>query len=109
MVFVWLAISFITGFLAEEVDGALGWILLIICSFSLISAVVTSIRDIASARSKPVSKLDSRPEPSKPTPKPEPKPAQEPAKPKGKFCRHCGSKVGPDDIYCIECGNRVQQ
>jgi len=53
-----------------------------------------------------------KPQPPKPAPKPEPpkpapKPAQEPVKPAGKFCRHCGAKVEPGDIYCIECGNKV--
>lgn len=31
----------------------------------------------------------------------------EPAKPVGKFCRHCGAKVEPDDVYCIECGEKL--
>lgn len=31
----------------------------------------------------------------------------EPAKPAGKFCRHCGTKVEPDDIYCVECGEKL--
>lgn len=53
------------------------------------------------------------PKPTKPAPEPEPTP--EPPKPippkppnsMGKFCRHCGAKVEPDDIYCVECGNTV--
>ena len=31
----------------------------------------------------------------------------EQAKPVGKFCRHCGTKVEPDDIYCVECGEKL--
>lgn len=31
----------------------------------------------------------------------------EQAKPAGKFCRHCGAKVEPDDIYCVECGEKL--
>ena len=53
-----------------------------------------------------------RPEPPKPAPKPEPlpptpHPTPEPAKPAGKFCRHCGAKLEPDDIYCVECGYKI--
>lgn len=42
-------------------------------------------------------------EPSQTTPQP----VSEPAKPAGKFCRHCGAKAEPGDIYCIECGNKL--
>lgn len=31
----------------------------------------------------------------------------EQAEPAGKFCRHCGAKVEPDDIYCVECGEKL--
>ena len=31
----------------------------------------------------------------------------EQAKPAGKFCRHCGAKVEPNDIYCVECGEKL--
>jgi hypothetical protein len=53
-----------------------------------------------------------RPVPPKPAPKPEPlqptpHPAPEPAKRVGKFCRNCGAKVEPDDIYCVECGYKI--
>lgn len=34
--------------------------------------------------------------------------AKVPAKPSGKCCPHCGAKVEEDDIYCVECGNKVQ-
>ena len=45
-----------------------------------------------------------RPEPSQPAHQPIP----EPAKPAGKFCHHCGAKLEDGDIYCVECGNKVQ-
>ena len=35
------------------------------------------------------------------------KPAAEPDKPAAKFCRHCGAKVEPGDVYCIECGEKL--
>jgi len=25
----------------------------------------------------------------------------------GKFCRHCGAKVEENDIYCVECGEKL--
>jgi len=25
----------------------------------------------------------------------------------GKFCRHCGAKVEENDIYCVECGEKI--
>ena len=60
----------------------------------------------ASTAAKAAPKPEPKPQP-KPTLKPEPKAAQEPAKPAGKFCRHCGAKAEPGDIYCIECGNKL--
>ena len=62
----------------------------------------------ASGKSSPT----HRPKPPKPAPepessKPDPQPAPEPVKPAGKFCRHCGAKAEPGDIYCIECGNKL--
>lgn len=38
---------------------------------------------------------------------PTPLPEKKTAKPTGKFSRHCGAKVEPDDIYCIECGEKL--
>ena len=35
-------------------------------------------------------------------------PRQKPARPAAKFCRYCGSKLEDGDIYCVECGNKVQ-
>jgi len=35
------------------------------------------------------------------------KPVSEPVKPAAKFCRHCGAKVEPGDVYCIECGDKL--
>ena len=37
---------------------------------------------------------------------PKTKPVEQ-TKPVGKFCRHCGAKVEPDDIYCVECGEKL--
>lgn len=41
---MWLILAMITGSAAGEIDGTLGWLLLIVCAVSAISAVVCMIR-----------------------------------------------------------------
>ena len=115
MGFVWLGIAFFLGVMVtSSYDYEVPFVLAgcVFCVFMAIRSFRkgggSGKASASKSRTTTVQQAAAKPEP-KPTPKPEPKPAQEPAKPKGKFCRHCGAKVGPDDIYCIECGNRVQQ
>lgn len=34
-------------------------------------------------------------------------PSAAPVKPVDKVCRYCGANVEPDDIYCVECGEKL--
>lgn len=104
-----LGLGFVLVFLATEVGG--GLVLATIGGVVMIFGCVMFGLNIGSGSkssgTKNTTASGTKPSEPKPTPKPEPKPAQEPAKPKGKFCRHCGTKVADEDIYCIECGNRL--
>lgn len=76
-----------------------GIILLLVGVFIYFPA--SNARDEKRAKSapKPETKAIQKPE--------SPKSTSEHVKPVGKLCRHCGAKLEDDDIYCVECGNKV--
>lgn len=48
-----------------------------------------------------------KPVPQPPVVKPVPQPIPDPVRTGRKFCCYCGAKVEPDDVYCVECGEKL--
>ena len=108
MAFVWLIAAIILGLTTTSAyDHEIGFI--VVGSVFCAIMAIRSFHNSSGSKSKSSDQGKSQ-VPPKPEPKPEPpkaKPAAAPAKPVGKFCQHCGAKVEPEDIYCIECGERI--
>lgn len=48
-----------------------------------------------------------KPVPQPPAVKPAPQPTPGPVSTGRRFCCYCGAKVEPDDVYCVECGEKL--
>lgn len=48
-----------------------------------------------------------KPAPQPPVTNPVSQPTPEPVSAGRKFCCYCGAKVEPDDVYCVECGEKL--
>lgn len=120
----WLPYMLIIGGIGIAMDGQPAALILTVIGgvwlyfkYKNNNSGTTSQSGSASSASKPAAtnnKVSSAPKAVSAAPKavetvqsaPKAQPVEQ-VKPVGKFCRHCGSKVEPDDIYCVECGEKL--
>lgn len=105
-----LGLGFLLGFIGGE--GGVPFLAMVGGVGMVAGCVMVGLNLGSGSKTSGKSSPTPRPKPPKPAHKSEPsqttpQPVSEPAKPAGKFCRHCGAKAEPGDIYCIECGNKL--